>query len=389
MTSIKLTRSAARLITLRRALSAVFFSGLSLTLAVFISWTFVTGGANPFVKAVPTPIPVPAKRPAIQGGMIAPRWGADAYGPSDSGFKTALHEISKQTGAKWVEMTIELYQQDVTSTHVYHGESTTTADNLAYGIRTAHEAGFSVYIVPQLTLESTDWAGTIQFGNHDQAAAWFSSYERVLTPYLQAAAKEHAEQFSLGNEYDNIDKFWSDLWNRLVDDVHTLFPGSLTYNFNFNSRFSLPYPWMSNPHLTYLGVSEYESLAPKPQRMTVGEMEGVWQTTVLPELDRISRQLGKQLIVSEIGYRNATDALYLPYVHSTTAQADPDLQAAAYEAALIEIYADPHFNGIYFWAWSLPPFEPNWQPASRVLHAWYSDDQQAPPCSSLLPLLQC
>ncbi len=373
----------------RQALSFVLFSSVSMALAIFVTWTFVTGGANPFVKAVPTPISVPALRTNMQSGIIAPRWGQNAYSTADSGYAVGLREIRQQTDAHWIELTFTLNQQDTTSTQLFRGESTTTPESLAAGIQAAHQSGYHVYVVPDLTLDSTDWAGLIEFRTHEQAAQWFASYERVLRPYLLAAAEAGAEQFALGNELDNIDKHWDDLWTKLIDDSYAIFGGSLTYNFNFNSRWSLPYHWMKNPHLTYLGVSEYESLAPAPERRTVSQMESVWQSTILPELDRISEQLGKQILVSEIGYRNATDALFQPFIHSTTARADPDLQAAAYEAALIEIYGDPHFAGVYFWAWSVPPFDPNWQPASKILYAWYSGGKQPPACSALLPLLQC
>jgi hypothetical protein len=378
------------MVKLRRALSALVVSGASVSLAVFVTWTFVTGGANPFVKAQPTPIPVPTKHVNLQGGVIVPRWGQDAYGSVDHGYIKALSEIQQQTGANWVEVTFTLYQQDITSTQVYRGESSTSPENLGAGIATARAAGYHVYVVPALTLESTDWAGLIDFSTHESAQQWFDNYDLALTPYLQAAAQAGADQFSIGNELDNLDKHWPDLWNQLLDRVHATFSGALTYNFNFNSAYSLPYPWMTNSHLTYLGVSEYQSLVDDPTKsLSVSQMESVWQVSILPQLDRISVQLGKQILISEIGYRNATDALYQPWVHSTRAPEDATLQAAAYEAAMIEVYSDPHFAGIFFWAWSVPPFAPNWQPASRVLRAWYANDKQPPPCNALLPLLQC
>jgi len=33
---------------------------------------------------------------------------------------------------------------------------------------------------------------------------------------------------------------------------------------------------------------------------------------------------------------------------------------------------DPHISGIFFWAWSIPLFAPNWLPASKILHKWYT-----------------
>jgi hypothetical protein len=174
----------------RRTLSALLVSCASVTLAVFVTWTFVTGGANPFVKAQPTPIAVPTRHATnIQGGVILPRWGQDAYGMADPGYTKSLSEIAQQTGARWVEMTITLYQQDSTSTQVYRGESSTSPENLQTGIAAARAAGYHVYVVPDLTLESTDWAGLIDFPSHELAQQWFDNYQLALAPYLQAAAQ--------------------------------------------------------------------------------------------------------------------------------------------------------------------------------------------------------
>jgi hypothetical protein len=375
---------------IRQVVGATLFTCLSAVLAISVVWTFLTGGANPFVKIVPTPVPIPGKRTDMQGGLVFPRWGTTAYGSADKNYVTGLTEIGKQTGAKWLELTFNLWQDDTTATNIYRTDSTTSPENLAAGIRAAHAAGFKVFVVPELTLTSGEWCGEIKFSDPLLAKQWFTNYLQALTPYLQAATTTGAEQFALGNEYENLEKEPPALWNTFIDAASALYPGALVYDFNFTSRWSVPYSWMKNPHLAFLGVSEYQDISPQgPSTMTVQQIEVQWQANLLPELDRIAQQTGKQLLVTEIGYRDASDALYQPYTHTTNAPPDPSLQAAAYEAALIEIYTDRHFAGIYFWAWSLPPFEPNWQPSAQILRAWYANDAPPPPCNAVLPLLQC
>ncbi len=77
-------------------------------------------------------------------------------------------------------------------------------------------------------------------------------------------------------------------------------------------------------------------------------------------------------MLSEIGYRNSADALYQPWQWKSSAPPDPDLQAAAYEAALQNIIRDPYIAGAFFWGWSVPAFAPNWLPAAQTLHRWYT-----------------
>jgi hypothetical protein len=89
-------------------------------------------------------------------------------------------------------------------------------------------------------------------------------------------------------------------------------------------------------------------------------------------LDALALASGKDIILSEIGYRNSADALYQPWQWKSSAPADPDLQAAAYEAALQNIIRDPYIAGAFFWGWSVPAFAPNWLPAAQTLHRWYT-----------------
>ena len=85
----------------------------------------------------------------------------------------------------------------------------------------------------------------------------------------------------------------------------------------------------------------------------------------------LALQLGKPVLISEIGYRDSTDALFDPWQKVTQAPPDPVEQAAAYNAAMQNVWNDQHIAGIFVWAWSVPFFEPNWRPAARVIKYWY------------------
>ena len=65
-------------------------------------------------------------------------------------------------------------------------------------------------------------------------------------------------------------------------------------------------------------------------------------------------------------------ALYRPWETQTSAPRDLEEQMAAYNAALVNSITDTHIQGIFFWAWSFPVFEPNQRPAARVLYHWYT-----------------
>ena len=317
-------------------------------------------------------------RPNFQTGMIFPQWGSDAYSADDKNWQIGLKDIQEQTGAHWIELPINLFQASITSTQVFASQLTPTPDAVVAGIQAAHARKFHVFVVPLLTVNEPDvlsWSGSIQFSTEQQAQAWFDSYWLALEPYVQAAAAAGAEQLTIGTELEKLQLASPLLWNQLIERIHSIYPGLLTYDMNWSSLY-LPMPsWMKNPYLNSIGVSEYIPLTDTEQRLDPGVIPGLWKEKVGAELDAFALQLGKSVFISEIGYRNSAFALYRPWERDALAASfplDPQEQAAAYDAALSDAIADPHISGIYFWAWSVPLFQPNWLPASKMLHKWYT-----------------
>ncbi|MGZ3676908.1 MAG: glycoside hydrolase family 113, partial [Ktedonobacterales bacterium] len=186
--------------------------------------------------------------------------------------------------------------------------------------------------------------------------------------------KAGADEFSLGNEYIGLEYASDALWNTLIARARAVYPGTITYNTNWSSLdgFARQLPaWLKNPSLAYIGVSCYQSLVDAPRTLSVAQIQQVWRQQFLPRLDALSNATHKPVLISEIGYRNATDALYQPWVHTTGAPADPKLQAAAYEGAVRSALGDHHIQGIFFYAWENGPFAPNDLPAAQVLHTIY------------------
>jgi hypothetical protein len=85
-----------------------------------------------------------------------------------------------------------------------------------------------------------------------------------------------------------------------------------------------------------------------------------------------SMQLGKPVLISEIGYRESSDAGYNPYQREASAPRDDAEQAALYDAALQNRATDDKIIGVFFWAWQTPPFAPDGKAAAQVLHTWYT-----------------
>ena len=319
------------------------------------------------------------QRPNFQTGMIFPQWGTNAYDSTDKNWQVGLNDIENQTSAQWIELPINLYQSSVTSTQVTVSDMTPTPNAVATGIRTAQARYYHVFIVPLLSVGGTlTWSGSIQFSTTQHMQLWFDSYWQALQPYVVAAAQAGAEELAIGTELEKLQLAPAPLWNQLIERVHQIFPGKLTYDLNWSSLYYQIPPWMHNPLLAAVGVSVYIPLTDRPQRLDPAILPGLWQEKIGKLLDSFSIQLTKQVFISEIGYRDSAFALYRPWERDAQAQAepvDPEEQAAAYDAALMNVIVDPHIIGVYFWAWSVPLFEPNWKPAAKILYKWYTSPQ--------------
>ena len=318
------------------------------------------------------------RRPEFQTGVIFPQWGANAYSTADQNWQIGLKDIQQQTGAGWIELPINFYQSSITSTQVMTTTQTPTVEAVAAGIHTARAKGYHVFVVPLLSVEEADvlsWSGSIQFASQQQTQAWFDSYWQAFQPYVAASAQAGADQLAIGTEFELLQKAPPALWNQLIGRIHAIFHGSLTYDINWSSLY-YPLPvWLHSPYLSAIGVSLYVPLIDTPQRLSPEKVSVLWREKIKTLLETFAIEVKKPVLISEIGYRNSAYALYLPWHRDAQAAAepvDPTEQAAAYDAALLNVIDDPRISGIFFWAWSMPLFAPNWLPATKILHKWYT-----------------
>jgi hypothetical protein len=333
---------------------------------------------NSFVFRPPTPTPTPTpthfKRPDFEAGIIFPQWTPDGYGTTN--WQQQLPAVQTQSGARWIELTVFLSQATPNSTQVRTNPSTPTIQSFVAGIRAAHNLGFRVFVVPLMGVDSPahQWSGTIQFSNYQDETLWFDSYWKTYQPFVAAAAQNGVEQMAIGTELVWLEQNApADLWNTLITRVHSVFPGPVTYDMNWSSLAKQPLSWMSNKLLAAIGVSEYLPLVNNRIRVDPKYIPGLWKTIVKSAIDNFSVKVGKSLIISEIGYRNSADTLFDPWAPNTTfSPPDPVEQAAACDAALVNVIPDQHITGIFFWGWDgVGGFKLSGQPALGVLKKWY------------------
>jgi len=342
--------------------------GVLVILSAGLVYLFLTGDASVLQPATVTPTanmpytpiaqlppskPCSSKQRNFQMGVAFPQWSSTAYSSSDTKWLTELPTMRTQTAACWVEIPILFFQSSVTSTTVMPGPSTPSISSFTYGVHFAHAIGLHVFVKPLLQVNGPQpWAGSIKFSTAAQEQQWFASYWQTVKPYAVAAAQAGVEQIALGTEYEWLQVHAaSSLWDGLIANIHNVFPGTLTYDMNWTSVRLPVRSWMHNPDLNMIGVSAYFPLVDTPERVDPQQIFKLWQKKVKHELDTFAARLGEPIFISEIGYRNSTDALYHSWESNSAAPPDPEEQAAAYDAALANIIHDQRILGSFCWGW--------------------------------------
>ena len=314
-------------------------------------------------------------RPAFQRGIVYPQWYSDGYGVNDTTWQQGVSTIKTQTGAQWIEIPVLFAQATSSSTTIQPSASAPSIQSFSEGIERARSLGYKVFFVPLMQVnEPGGWSGSITFHTPALQQAWFNSYWNAILPYVSVAASLHVEQMAIGTELQSLQQVAPDvLWNQLIGRIHSVFQNKLTYDMNWSSlALSMP-AWLRNASLTYIGVSTYIPLLDKSGRVDPQAMPALWQMKIKTQLDALAVRIGKQVLITEIGYRNSSDALYHTWEANTKAKADPQEQAGAYDAALTNVFSDAHIAGTFFWGWDdVGRFAISGQPATHVLLKWYA-----------------
>jgi hypothetical protein len=317
-------------------------------------------------------------RPLYERGIIYPQWYNDGYGVNDTTWQQAVVTMKTQTGAQWIEIPVLFTQATSSSTSIQPSASAPSIQSFIEGIERAHNLGYRVFFVPLMQVrEPGGWSGSITFKTPTQQQAWFDSYWNTIMPYVTAASSQHVDQMAIGTELQTLQQIAPDeLWSQLIERIRGVLKNTLTYDMNWSSL-ALPVPaWLHNTNLTYIGVSTYIPLLVKSGRVNPQDMPALWRAKIKTQLDALAGQIGKQVLLTEIGYRNSSDALYRTWEANTTARADSQEQAGAFDAALANVFQDTRIAGTFFWGWDdVGRFAISGQPATQVLLKWYTMKQ--------------
>ena len=259
-----------------------------------------------------------------------------------------LREI-RDLGTTHVALTVAYYQQHGSSTHIYaHPRFTAPDAAVVRTIREAHALGLKVMLFPILRLEAPrsdrEWRGTLA---PEPPIAWWQSYESRIVHLARLAAAEGVAVLSVGSEQSTLDvPAYHGRWQHLVAAVRRSFPGLLTYSGNWD-------------HYRHVGLYDLVDLAGMCAYFPLArdgytppakqdELVAAWRKK-REELEQFATQLGKPLLLTEVGYLGQRGAAAWPWKEGSSEPVDLEDQRRCYAAFSETWTGSSVLRGVYFW----------------------------------------
>lgn len=232
--------------------------------------------------------------------------------------------------ANAISISFPFFMEGPNSTQFLSKPSTPTPAQLSILVKDARRFGMTVSLRPLLA------NGSLANGSHHMSrtrwkpvneAAWFSSYQRFLRPYLVLAKREGVAEFIVGTEFSQFDT--APGWRALSNWARGLYHGTLACAANFSNV----------PRSICGGITE-----------TVDAYPPVKHGSFLAGWEHYDKTLRKGTALTEVGIAAAPEAPTAPFQYRwPVSKPDPNVQARWFRAACYAAEHE-HLTGIYFWS---------------------------------------
>ena len=278
-----------------------------------------------------------------------------------TGYDSAENEIERihQVGANHLVIIVTAYQSHAASNEIYldpHKTPRRSAVREALIHAASAPRSMKLVIKPHIDLEDESWRGHIFPESPDE---WFLSYRAFLKPWAKLADSLAAAQFVIGTELASTLQY-ENHWLETIDSIKCWLGDEnedqrikLVYAASWDEAHKVPF-WHE---LDYIGVDFYFPLVNRKDPSRFEILSG-WQPW-LNRLELLHRLAGRNIILTEIGYRSIDGAGMHPYDFGPEKQQDSAEQADLYWAALEATSDLPWLKGLYWWNWLANPPGPD------------------------------
>lgn len=269
-------------------------------------------------------------------------YGSEAYG-------RALDE-AVQMGATWVSLTPFGRIGSLSSTQVsleFEAPFEENRANIVRGIEMAHRRGLRVLLVPHLWVESGEWRALIDPGTGAGWEAWARSYERFLVTWAEVAQSTGAEMLSVGVELRSwVTTERAASFFPVIAAVRRVYTGLLTYSANWDDVDDTAIL----QELDLVGINAFYPLAEEEGARLPELLQGA--EGVAKKLERLAKAQKKPILLTEIGYKTASNPAVKPWIWPEDMKKVVLSQRDQAEAtfALVQPLLDrPWFAGFFVW----------------------------------------
>ena len=300
-------------------------------------------------------------------GITLADWTADGYSTANA--LTAVDRIAL-TGANTMPIVVTLYQSGRNAdTPAIDPQRTPSQSAVADAVLQARARYMRVSLKIHIDLDTGEWRGLIEPNN---PGLWFDNYWIAVAPWVSFADGMGIEQIVIGTELAGTVRY-ENLWKELIARVRERYNGEVTYASSWDEARLVTF-WDA---VDVVGVDFYAPVASRANAHRFELLRG-WQKWLV-ELQLLHKLTGRDILLTEIGYRSIDGAGMHPYDHTRVAMADPGEQADLYWAALQAVGDKPWIRGIYWWNWlangssaeEREDFTPRDKPAEQeLIAAW-------------------
>lgn len=309
--------------------------------------------------------PVPAA-PGIRAITFAD-WTTGGYASFSA--EESMQSLA-ETGANAAMIIVTAYQQTARSNGVGPRFGSTPSDAAVLAARAnAGLAGLDPQLKLHVDVLDGAWRGTILPTDIEK---WFETYSVFVLAWAEFAETWGFTDFVIGTELAGICSQETH-WRRLIAAVRNVYSGRLHYAASWDEADLVPF-WDALDSVSidcYFAVTS--RLGPSRAEILAG-----WQPW-LNRLQQLHVRTGKNVFLTEVGYRSCDGAGMAPNVFGTTLPLDLDEQADLYWAALQAISTCEFIDGICFWNWLATggggpqndDYTPRGKPAEEVLKKFW------------------
>ncbi|MEP0987644.1 glycoside hydrolase family 113 [Ekhidna sp.] len=242
-------------------------------------------------------------------------------------------------------------------------------------IQYAKSHQLKVMLKPHVWVSGEGWTGDYKLSSEQDWKKWENEFSTYIMNHARVADSLDVEILCIGTEYRIPARERPAFWKGLIKEVRSVYNGKITYAANWDNYENIDW-WDA---VDYIGIDAYFPLA-EGDHPAIEEIERGW-SPIKNKMQVLSQKWNKPILFTEYGFQSANGAAGRHWeLDKSEENANPQLQADAYEATYRALMEEQWFAGGFLWKWHFNARYGNWRgtewtpqnkPAERVIAHWY------------------